>query len=154
MRPALLMLALTASAGLVASAAAATQTNISLSDFHAVDPLQASNLVYSSQSVTSKSTTTTQLIASVTHNPATSTVTVYVDGYHAASGQSTSCTLYSYNYTGNFLASVTGSATVQLNWEIPLTLTTAQMGPWAYFSVLCTIPPNQQGSLFGVTVLP
>jgi hypothetical protein len=154
MRSVLVLFAVTACAGLVASNAAATQTNISSSDFHAYNQLQSSNIMYFGQSVTSNSTGTTQLIASVTHNPATTNVTVYVDGYHSTSGQSTSCTLLSYNYTGNNLASVTASTTTTLNWEITLTLTTAQMGPWAYFSVVCTIPPNQQGSLFGVTVLP
>jgi hypothetical protein len=74
---------------------------------------------------------------------------VYVDGDNF-NGGSTSCTLASYDYLGNFVGSkaFTSSST---SYDIFLSLPVAQLGFWNYTGVQCTLPPNGNGVLRGVT---
>jgi len=74
-------------------------------------------------------------------------VAFYVDGDNFAGG-TTTCTLYSFDFTGTFLGSVQTQSSAQ-SYDMYLTLPAAQASFWAYTSVFCEIPPA--GRLRGVT---
>jgi hypothetical protein len=71
--------------------------------------------------------------------PATSNMTLYVDGYLPAGGSMT-CYAYSYNYNGTYLGNASFSNSTAGWYSKPLTLTSAILSTWAYVSVICNIP--------------
>ena len=79
----------------------------------------------------------------------------YVDGDNF-NGQSTACILYSYQWTGQFLGSASFTS-ASSSYDVFLTLTAAQLGTYAYTSLLCQLPPTVNGlasaMLRGVTSL-
>lgn len=73
----------------------------------------------------------------------------YVDGSNA-SGATTSCTVYAYDYNGTFLSSATFSrsdATYTNYVSLP------SVSYWGYVSVLCTLPASGGGVLFGASAI-
>lgn len=143
------VLALAATA--VVSSADAAQTNSSGSDFHAYNASEATVIDYLSNGVRTLSAYPTSVIGSVDHNPSTNGQVIYIDGYHSGV-QTTSCTLYSYNYNGTLLAASSVSASGMSGaWERTVYLTAAQSTAWAYYSLLCQIPANGAGVLLGAT---
>jgi hypothetical protein len=74
-------------------------------------------------------------------------VAFYVDGDNFGGG-ATTCTLYSFDYTGTFLGSVQVQSGAR-NYDMYLTLPAEQASFWAYTSVFCEIP--SAGRLRGVT---
>jgi hypothetical protein len=77
----------------------------------------------------------------------TGIVAFFVDGDNFVGG-TTTCTLYSYDYTGTFLGSVQGQSSAR-SYDMYLTLPPEQASFWAYTSVACEIPAG--GRLRGVT---
>jgi len=72
--------------------------------------------------------------------------TFYFDGDNF--GGTTGCTLYSTDYTGQFLGSVSFTTSFpKYDWSMTLPL--AQLGYWAYTDILCSLPPNGTGMLRG-----
>ena len=70
----------------------------------------------------------------------------FIDGDNAAGAQ-TSCTLYTYSWSGIFLASVSFVAT-EPTYDRALKLWTSISG---YSYLICTLPPAGRGTLRGVT---
>jgi hypothetical protein len=73
--------------------------------------------------------------------PAGGNYSVWVDGTTAA-GTNGSCTLYSYNYNGTFMGSVSTGALPAGNFTRLLTLTAAQVPYYSSQMVYCYLPPN------------
>jgi hypothetical protein len=99
-----------------------------------------------------------QIICPVVRSPLTTTPfpSFYVDGTNTPT-TSTSCTMYSFDYTGVLLGSVsftqTASTAATLDWDQAVTFPTAQLPSYAYVSVLCLIPGNSAGVLRGATAV-
>jgi hypothetical protein len=74
----------------------------------------------------------------------------FVDGSNNFS-QTTSCTIYSYDFTGSFLGSAQFSST-SANYDNFLSLPPANTPAFAYIGMICTIPGNTNGTMRGVTV--
>ena len=72
----------------------------------------------------------------------------YVDGDNF-NGASTTCVLYSYDYTGTYLGQ-TSATSFDAHFDMALTLPAAQVPTWAYISIRCTLPPHSNGLLRGV----
>jgi hypothetical protein len=143
--------ALVLAATAIASNAGAAQTNGSGVNFHVFHTWQASKIEYAAFGVQNLDTSPLEIISSVDHSPSTGGQTIYIDGMHWAT-ETTSCTLFAYDYDGNWLATKSVSATnVNGHWERVISLTAAESPTWAYYSVLCSIPANLKGVLIGVT---
>jgi hypothetical protein len=151
MKTYLIVSALALAATAVVSNANATQLNISGVAFHAYNGPEVASIDYLPGGVRTIATSPRYVIASVDHNPPGRTI--YIDGYHYGS-QTTSCTVYSYNDNTAFLGSMSVSASsVSGAWSRLITLSLAMSPNWAYYSVLCNIPANGNGVLYGVTDL-
>jgi hypothetical protein len=139
----------------VVSTAGATQLNQSGHCFQPYNAAEATSIDYISTGVRTIAEVPRYVVASIDHNPtANSSQTIYIDGSHAGV-QTTTCTVFSYDYKGAMLASVSANAnSVSGAWERSVNLSAAQMGTWAYYSVLCYIPASTRGLLYGVTVSP
>jgi hypothetical protein len=75
---------------------------------------------------------------------------VYVDITHTGT-QTTSCTAYSYNLNGAFLASASQTWTGSGFHEFALNLTGAgKSNSWSNYSVLCTIPGSSAGLVYDI----
>ena len=75
---------------------------------------------------------------------------VDVDLSHTGT-QTTTCTAYSFNYTGSTMASETQSWTGRGFHEFQFNLVGAnKSNPWSDYGVLCQIPGNSNGSIYGV----
>lgn len=107
---------------------------------------------YLTSGTRSSKTSATQIICGLTRNSSNSNgAYVYVDLSHSVSG-TTTCTAYSYEYTGALKA-----ASPAVTWtgvgfkEILLNLTGAsKSSAWSDYAVLCTIPGNFVGTIRGV----
>lgn len=76
--------------------------------------------------------------------------TIYVDLVHFGE-QTTTCSAYSYNWTGALLASTSLTWTGTGLHEYALNLTGAgKSATWSDYSVLCTIPGNRNSVIYGV----
>ncbi len=151
-----MLLALSLSLGLSFDAGA-TQLNQQGANFTAYYGSDEATLVHWPSGVATSAASAKYVIASVDHNPLPSGATsyiVWVDGYHYGV-QNTSFTLYSYNYNGVYLGSVSGNANGASGWwDVPLTVSSALGSAYAYFSVLAYIPASYNGRILGVTVTP
>ncbi|WP_437926367.1 hypothetical protein WMF37_46215 [Sorangium sp. So ce291] len=151
------MSALTLTAFAFASNASALQINSHGASFQPYNARDATSIDYVAAGVRTLATTPTYVITSLDHNTSTTGHKIYIDGAHYSDGlhpgtQTTTCTVYSHNYDGTMLASVSASASsVSGSWERIIDLTADQSPKWAYFSVLCSIPANKNGVLLGVT---
>ncbi len=94
-----------------------------------------------SSGILSSKTSATQVVCPLTRNTSSSNgAVVYVDLYHSGS-LTTTCTAFSYDYTGGVLAAVTGAVTGPAFQELALDLTGVnKSNSWSDYSVLCTIP--------------
>jgi len=77
---------------------------------------------------------------------------VYVDVKHSVNA-TTSCTLYSYEWTGALLGSVSSSETFSGFREFVLWLGSGKSNGWSDYSLVCTIPPSGRGVLMGVDLV-
>jgi hypothetical protein len=149
MKTNLIISALALAATAVVSNANATQLNISGVAFHAFNASEVTSIDYLTSGVRTIAASPRSVIASVDHNPPGRTI--YIDGLHYGP-QTTVCTLYSYNDNTTFLGSTTVTASsVTGAWERVISVSVAMSPNWAYYSVLCTIPANGNGVLYGVT---
>ena len=76
-------------------------------------------------------------------------VNVYVDGF-AAAGRTISCTLYSYDYTGNYLGSQSFPAARTGTFDQYLSVAGSY---WGNASVLCLLPGSAGGLIYDVDVV-
>jgi hypothetical protein len=76
-------------------------------------------------------------------------VSVYLNGY-AASGQTITCTLNSYDYTGSFLG---GNSVYLLTGTFEAFLQ-ATAGYWSSANVLCLLPPSGKGIIYDIEAAP
>ena len=113
---------------------------------------QVTDIDYLASGVRNLNVNPRAVICSVPRSPlaagATSGV-FFVDGRNTG-GASTTCTLSSFNFNGTFLGS-TSFTSAAATYNQFLSLPSAQLGTFAYVSVLCTLPGNANGVLFGVT---
>ncbi len=91
------------------------------------------------------------VICPVARNTSDSTgAYVYIDINHYGT-QTTSCTAYSVNYNGAYLASASASWTGTGFHEFALNLYgTGKSNAWSNYSVLCTIPGNGNGLVYDI----
>lgn len=82
----------------------------------------------------------------------TSNVAVYVDGFHSGT-QTTTCTLYSYDYNGTYKGSNSFTQTSSGSWDRYLSLPAGQGPYWGTASVLCTIPGSAHGIIYDIDVV-
>ncbi|HXL82713.1 MAG TPA: hypothetical protein VN989_01145 [Casimicrobiaceae bacterium] len=80
----------------------------------------------------------------------TNTLTVYVDGKNSGAA-TTTCTLYSYNYTGAFMGST--SFTAGGTYDRLLSLASPQAPNWAAASLICGLPGSAQGTIYDIDVV-
>ena len=73
----------------------------------------------------------------------------YVDGTNFP-GQSTSCSIESFNYNGFFLGLVVFTESAS-TYDHFVSLPASQLGTWAYVALNCSLPGSAFGSLIGVT---
>ena len=93
------------------------------------------------------------VICPLVRSPTTdSSIAAYVDGNHFGV-QTTSCTLYSYNYTGAFLGSTSFTRNQSGAWDQFVSLPAPQAPFYGSLAVLCTIPGSANGVLLDVDVL-
>lgn len=84
----------------------------------------------------------------VSASPTTSGL-FYVTGDNRDSMSTTSCTLFSYDFTGTFLGSVSFTRSAAHYTQIVL-LPAAQLGFWAYTSLSCLLPENGRATIESV----
>jgi len=82
----------------------------------------------------------------------TNNAAVYIDFYHSGT-QTTSCTLYSYNYNGTYMGSASFTQTGSGYFDKYLSLPAGQAPYWANLAVLCTIPGGATGLLVDIDVV-
>ncbi len=75
---------------------------------------------------------------------------VFVDGF-AASGQTITCTLYSYSFQGNFLGAKSFPSAMTGRFDVYLSVPNGTI--WGGSSVLCLLPPSGQGVINDVDVV-
>ncbi|HKE96649.1 MAG TPA: hypothetical protein VKB34_20230 [Povalibacter sp.] len=73
----------------------------------------------------------------------------YVDGTNFP-GQSTTCSIESFNYNGFFMGLVVFTESAS-TYDHFVSLPASQLGTWAYVALNCSLPANGFGSLIGVT---
>ncbi len=89
---------------------------------------------------------------SVPRSPSATTTTgslFYVTGDNRDGMSTTTCTLFSYDYTGLFLGSTSFTRTAPHYTQIVL-LPAAQLGFWAYTSLACLLPENGRATIESV----
>lgn len=93
----------------------------------------------------------TQIICPLTRNTSTTnSAFVYIDVRHSST-LTTTCAVYSYNDNGAFLGSASQTWTGSGYHEFAINLTGAgRSTPWSDYSVLCVIPGNASGLIYGV----
>jgi hypothetical protein len=154
MKTSLIVAALALAATAVVSNADATQTNGSGANFQPYNAAEATVVDYVLTGVRTLSPNPTAVFASIDHNPSNTGHAIYIDGEHVGA-QTTTCTVYSHHFNGLLLAAHTVTASnVSGAWELATAILAAETAPWAYYSVLCLIPANRNGILYGVTVNP
>jgi len=90
------------------------------------------------------------VICPITRSPtSTNQVSVYIDGF-ASSGNTVSCTLYSYDYNGTFLGSQSFPTPRTGTFDQHLAVAGSY---WGNASVLCLLPGNAGGIIYGVEVV-
>lgn len=122
------------------TSAANTKVNFGGIAFHPSSSSNASCASYDNTSVTNTCGSSVTFSASLPFlPPATSNMTLYVDGYNPA-GATTICYAYSYNYNGVFLGNANFTYTATGRFSQPLTLPSSALSTWAYLSVICSVP--------------
>ncbi|MGN7917881.1 hypothetical protein [Lysobacter sp. ESA13C] len=148
-----IMFGLSLSAGLLASAVAghadaATSQNVSThgsacKNYNAADAL---DIDYWSYGVRNLNAAARYVICPIARHPVTGPgQNFYVDGSNR-NGASTSCTVYAYNYNGDFLSSYSFTTSLAKYDQLaPL----SSVSYWGFVSVVCSLPANGDGVLFG-----
>ena len=86
------------------------------------------------------------MVCPIVRHPVTGPAqTYYVDGSNL-NGACTSCTVYAYNYTGQFLSSYSFNQ-CGATYDQPVSLPTVSF--WNFVSVVCSLPANYNGTVFG-----
>jgi hypothetical protein len=70
----------------------------------------------------------------------------YVTGDNRDGMSTTTCTLFSYDYTGAFLGSASFTRSAPHYTQI-LVIPAAQLGYWAYTSLTCLLPENNRATI-------
>lgn len=146
----LLMAALVGGAIGIADAATAQNINTHGAICNPYNASQALDIDYLTSGVRTIASSARPVICAVPRHPVTGpTQSFYVDGSNSA-GASTSCSLWSYNFNGVFQSSTSFTATEAVYDRF---VTLASNPFYAYTSLLCTLPANGGGVLFGITAL-
>jgi hypothetical protein len=88
------------------------------------------------------------IICPIVHTPGSATtVNVYVDGY-SQTGYPIACVLYSYNYTGAFIASTSMPGKTG-TFDTPVSVAGAL---WSTANLYCTLPPSGKGIIYDIDV--
>jgi hypothetical protein len=138
--------------GVVVEADAATSQNVNTSgttcnNFNAG---QANDIDYLTLGVRNAATSARPVICSVERHPVTGpSQSFFIDGSNAA-GQSTTCSMSSFSFFGTFQSAVSFTESTA-TYDHLATLTTVNF--FDYVSLLCILPANFGGVLFGVTAL-
>jgi len=117
------------------------------------DPAGVSKLDYFTSGVRNLSTTTpVNVICPVEREPLPAGVAngiIYIDGANAG-GTTTSCTVYSFDFTGTLLGtrSVSSSAS---QYDMSVSFPAALLPQYAYVAAVCTLPTNSNSVLKGVS---
>jgi len=82
-------------------------------------------------------------------NSGSSSGLFYVTGDNRDGMSTTSCTLFSYDYTGAFQGSVSFTRTAPHYTQI-LLIPAAQLGYWAYTSLTCLLPEDSRATIESV----
>jgi hypothetical protein len=85
-------------------------------------------------------------------NTGSSSGLFYVTGDNRDSMSSTTCTLFSYDFTGAFLGSVSFTRTDAHYTQI-LLIPAAQLGYWAYTSLTCQLPEDARATIESVVAV-
>lgn len=105
---------------------------------------------YSSDGVRRLATTNGSLVCPLVRRTTNSNgATAYVDVYHTMS-KTTSCTLYSYNWNGDFLGAISANWTGTGFHELALTLGAGKSAFWSNYSVRCLMPGQGTGLLMSI----
>jgi hypothetical protein len=148
-----ILFGLSLSAGLLASAAtghadAATSQNISThgsacKNYNAAEALDIDYLPWGVRNINAA---VRSVICPIARHPVTGPAqNFYVDGSNS-NGASTTCTVYAYNYNGDFLSSYSFTTNLAKYDQLaPLT----SVSYWGFVSVYCLLPANGNGVLFG-----
>jgi hypothetical protein len=75
-----------------------------------------------------------------------------IDVTHSGT-QTTSCTVYSYSYTGTYLGSAYASWNGAGQHEFSLTIPNGQSNYWSTYAVLCYLPASATGVLNDIDVI-
>ena len=111
---------------------------------------QATLIDYFTSGVRTLAGFATPVVCAVERHPVTGpSQNFFVDGSNFG-GQSTSCTLTSFTFTGTFESSTSFTSNLAI-YDVFQTLTS--VGFFSYVSLLCTLPASGQGVLRGVTAL-
>jgi hypothetical protein len=142
---------------LIASAAQAQQQiNSSGAICAATDNTHVGDIQTNTNGVFNMSTTASRYVTCAVPrtplNVSSTNASFYLDGTDANSAQTT-CILYSYNYTGTLLDSTSVTETAA-TFDQLMQIPAADAGTFAYISMLCLLPANQNGSVLGITSLP
>jgi len=86
----------------------------------------------------------------VTAGTGNANMSVFVDGY-ANSGQTITCTLYSYDFHGNFLGAKSFPSALTGKFDVYLSVPNGTI--WGGSSVLCLLPGSAQGVIYDVDVV-
>lgn len=152
MKTSLIVTVLALAATAVIPDANAERAHGSGANFQPYNASEATLIDYLPTGVRTYSSNPTYVIASVDHVASTDGQTIYIDGYHYGT-QTTSCTVFFYNFAGTVLSSSTVSASsVSGAWGRAVTLPYHDEVPiWGYYSVLCLIPASSSGVIYGTT---
>jgi hypothetical protein len=112
---------------------------------------QVTDIDYLSNGVRNLSSSSRYVVCPLVISPAASaaSATVYVDGI-AASGQTISCTLYSYDEDKNLIGSKSFPTPITGTFDVLLSVPSYY---WATSSVLCRLPPSSAGIIYDVDVV-
>lgn len=128
----------------LATTAAADQINTSGTLCQNFNANQALDIDYLATGVRNINAASRPVVCSIPRSPLPAGVnaTFDVDGSNAA-GTTTPCTLFIYSFGGTILQTA--------SFNLPGTVAFAGVGTFDYADVLCTLPGNANGVLFGVT---
>ncbi len=113
-------------------------------------PSDSANVNYDISRVTNNGSSPVSVICPIVRTSTTSTgATVYVDVEHYFN-TTTSCSVSSFDYNGNFLGSAVGSFDGAGFKEIAMSLGSGKSSFWSRYTVKCTIPGNKVGSILGI----
>jgi hypothetical protein len=137
----------------IASTAHATNANHSGTICKNYNAGQVTDIDYLASGTRNLNASPRSVICPLVRSPNSSNnVAVYVDGFHSGT-QTTTCTLYSYDYNGTFKGSNSFTQTSTGSWDRYLSVPAGQGPYWGAASVLCTIPGSAQGIIYNVDVV-